>query len=201
MPIVSSALSFKYDIKKLSSVCLFHDNIGTYNRRTHSESDKLKKLFRKDSQFDYMIKSENGKGNLFVLSSYIIEQLIGDNSNTFPFSLNMMFDLDGKTSKEQYKIISDKIKHGIDLSRLGQKFEITEEEYISIIDDKFRIYPIKILFDSTYDSFEIPLKITMIDPTLETVIAGETGKKKNQVNEDDSRKYAKKYLKDLVNIV
>ena len=182
-------------------MCLFHDNIGTYNRRTHSESDKLKKLFRKDSQFDYMIKSENGKGNLFVLSSYIIEQLIGDNSNTFPFSLNMMFDLDGKTSKEQYKIISDKIKHGIDLSRLGQKFEITEEEYISIIDDKFRIYPIKILFDSTYDSFEIPLKITMIDPTLETVIAGETGKKKNQVNEDDSRKYAKKYLNDLVNIV
>ena len=50
-------------------------------------------------------------------------------------------------------------------------------------------------------NFEIPLKITMIDPTLETVIAGETGKKKNQVNEDDSRKYAKKYLKDLVNIV
>lgn len=87
MPIVSSALSFKYDIKKLSSVCLFHDNIGTYNRRTHSESDKLKKLFRKDSQFDYMIKSENGKGNLFVLSSYIIEQLIGSvghNSKTYP---------------------------------------------------------------------------------------------------------------------
>ena len=41
----------------------------------------------------------------------------------------------------------------------------------------------------------------MVDLTLETVIAGETGKKKNQVNEDDSRKYAKKYLNDLVNIV
>ena len=41
----------------------------------------------------------------------------------------------------------------------------------------------------------------MVDLTLETVIARETGKKKNKVNEDDSRKYAKKYLKDLVNIV
>ena len=54
---------------------------------------------------------------------------------------------------------------------------------------------------SILDSFEIPLKITMVDLTLETVIAGETGKKKNKVNEDDSRKYAKKYLNDLVNIV
>ncbi|MHB8360140.1 MAG: hypothetical protein ACYDCP_11710 [Thermoplasmataceae archaeon] len=56
--------------------------------------------------------------------------------------------------------------------------------------------PLELSERSIYN-FEIPLKITMVDLTLETVIARETGKKKNKVNED----YSKKYLKDLVNIV
>jgi len=199
VPIISEVIGDKHKPSKIHNFCIFHENNGRTKTKYNRESDQLKKLL-KNSQYNYLIKYEGGKGDLLKLVKYVIELLLGDiDPEPQDIEIYLMTDSDGISFSQKFEKISCEISNIFE----GIVLQISPDPKTPVfcINKSFARYTITIPTPSDTNSRYLKVHFLFVDPTLESIVSKDQRIQKNKVNEQAVREFARNHIQDLTGLI
>jgi hypothetical protein len=202
-PIISELIINKCKTSNINNFCIFYDNIGKTKTKYNEETKKLKKLLGKNSQYNYLIKYEGGKGDLLKLGQYVIEQIeqiLEDLDHEPPgIEIYLMTDCDGIGFSQKFKKISCEISNTYE--GIVLQISMDPKTPIFCMNKSFARYTITIATPSDTSFRYLKVHFLFVDPTLESVVSKAQKIQKNKVNEQAVRQFARNNIQDLTSLI